>query len=135
MDMVQQMGLRRSGRTLEMVRSIGPEGGVVIVTTVAMREYVRRMINDIIPESVAKNVHIMIVRNRSDLHMLQGLRSRVYFDHACFETSDAHQRLAMQEAASVAAWMNRREEDRARVPAPTCPRIRAPRTVPDGVQE
>jgi hypothetical protein len=76
---------RRSGRTLAMVKELPSTGAIVIVHTVAMREYLRRMIFDIRGAETLKHTNIKVVTQPVDADSLHGVSLPIYTDHAWWE--------------------------------------------------
>jgi len=93
----------RSGKTLEMVKALPATGSIVVVHTLAMRMYLRNMIQDLRGEAVSKITHIVVIDSRAAAEeTLVGARVPVRIDHAFEETAPFETMRTVRELARLA---------------------------------
>lgn len=76
--------MRTFGKTFAMVKSLSAPC-IVLVHTLSMRSYVRRMIADVHGPGFEREVKVEIVNSSRDLDKLRGLQVPVYIDHAVLD--------------------------------------------------
>ena len=97
-------GGRRSGKTKALVLAL-EERSIVIVHTVAMVDYVRRMIYNLRGGYFARTCKVLYLTSASDARrQLAGVDRPIAIDHAFLDYADSGLAAAVQEAKDRAAW-------------------------------
>lgn len=98
--------MRRTGKTLAMVRALDERGAVIVAHSGPSRQYIERMVRVVRPD-IMDRVKVVTISHQSYMRALDGVMAPIWIDHAVHDAlplGSLHREICARADAANARW-------------------------------